>query len=274
MAVLFGSIRLIEPLPSELTEYVPLPVPVVAVPPACWSVAGTLDAQAAYPGDRLLAASRSVSIVTILCNAQVDAPSQTCCTGQNCQPTPHQAYGAGLWNSPRGFATSDDVIIHRHCTSSRQGTPASDACAVIQGDAVQRENVPYELSGCTESRGAANHPKHVLIWTIGKNNRRAACGRERTTYLKNEHCIAVTVVVESQLTRQPRGSSKKIYAVRESLSTQVLTRQGASARLAHCHVERCGQIALSLNCGRVTCVGRSVHDPRRKAGYRATWADT
>ena len=179
--------------------------------------------------------------------AKLDAQFPARYAGQNYQSTPHQAYGAGFGRAHAGTALGgDDIIIQRHCTISRQGAPASDSCAVIQSDAGKRENVSCELGACTESRGAANHPKHVLIWTIGKNNRRAASGRERGTYLKNEHCIAVTAVVESQLPRQLSRSGKKIHAVREILSTQVHTSQGASARHAHSLDERFGQIKLSL----------------------------
>jgi hypothetical protein len=180
--------------------------------------------------------------------AKLDTQFPARYAGQNYQSTSHQAYGAGF-GCARASTTAlggDDVIIQRHCTISRQGAPASDSCAVIQRDALKRENVSCELGARTESRGAANHPKHVLIWTIGKNNRRAASGRERTTYLKNEHCIAVTVVVQSQLPCQLSRSSKKIHAVPEIQSTQVLTSQGARGRHAHSLDERFGQIKLSL----------------------------
>ena len=57
----------------------------------------------------------------------------------------------------------DVVGIHRHCTISRQGS-TGHGCAGIQGDARERENIPCERSGCTESRGAADLPEHVAIW--------------------------------------------------------------------------------------------------------------
>src|SRR5450759_4236894 len=48
-------------------------------------------------------------------------------------------------------------------SDDRPDAPAIDACAGIQGDAGERENISSELGGCTESGGAANLPKYVPV---------------------------------------------------------------------------------------------------------------
>ena len=91
-------------------------------------------------------------------------------TDQNCQPTPHQADGAGLWNGGLGSAIRDDVGIQRNCAISRQGTSATDAGAGIQSDAGKRENISRERGGCAKRRGAADLPIYVRSQAIGENN--------------------------------------------------------------------------------------------------------
>jgi hypothetical protein len=68
-------------------------------------------------------------------------------------------------------------------------------------------------------------------------------------------------------------TSEEMHAGCESFSPQILPSQGTSGRQACCLDVRCGQITLSLGCRAVGFVDRSVHDSRRKAGYRGTCAD-
>src|SRR5450759_4363823 len=84
--------------------------------------------------------------------AKLDTQFPARYAGQNYQSTSHQAYGAGFWcrHASTTALGGDDVIIQRHCTISRQGAPASDSCAVIQRDALKRENVSFERGACTE----------------------------------------------------------------------------------------------------------------------------
>ena len=195
-------------------------------------------------------------------------------TNQNCQPTAHQAYSAGLWNSGLGSAIGDDVVIQRHCTISRQGTSATDACAGIQRDAGKRENISRERGGCTKRRGAADLPIYVRSQTIGKNNSRAACSGERATYLKDEQRIGITQVVQRQCPSQLSGTIKMIDAGGENHSAQVLSRQVDSGRHACRHVVGCSQISLRVMGDRVPCVYRSSdNDSRRKADDRGTRPD-
>jgi hypothetical protein len=57
------------------------------------------------------------------------------------------------------------------------------------------------------------------------------------------------------------------------VSTQILIAQIGVARPA-CQISvRRGDITLSLSRDRIRRVYRSVHDPRRKAGDLAAWAD-
>ena len=141
----------------------------------------------------------------------LDAQFSTCCAGQNCQSRPQQAQSARFWDSRSAAATaSDDITIQGHGTISRQGAPATDGCAGIQGDAGERENISLKRRRCAESRGAANLPVHVRVrQTIAKNNGRVARGRQRTTYLKNEQRVGITQGVEGQFPCQLSGVGKK-----------------------------------------------------------------
>ena len=97
----------------------------------------------------------------------------------------------------------DEVGIHRHGASDRQGSAAGNAGAGIQGNACRRENIPFELSGGTKSRRAADLPKDAVALTaIGKNNRRAAGGRQRAANLKKEDRVRVALGVESECSGQ------------------------------------------------------------------------
>ena len=104
------------------------------------------------------------------------AQSSTCCTDQNYQPRSQQAHSTGFWNrrsaaSPACAAATDDVIVQRHCTISRQGTAATDARASIKCNAGERENIPRERGARAQGRGAADLPKNILIdQPIGENN--------------------------------------------------------------------------------------------------------
>ena len=121
---------------------------------------------------------------------------------QNDQARPQQTQSSGFWNRRAASAsaasasaaatTSDCVIVQRHCPGLRQGAPAPDGCAGVQGDAGQRENISLERGRCTESRGAAHLPKHVRVrHTIAKNDGGVARGGERTTYLENELGVGI-----------------------------------------------------------------------------------
>ena len=73
----------------------------------------------------------------------------------------------------------------------------------IQGDALIRENISCERRAGTESRGAADLPKHAVICTaIDHVDNRVACGRERAPDLENEERIGVALGVESECSRQ------------------------------------------------------------------------
>ena len=154
--------------------------------------------------------------------AELDTQFPARYAGQNYQSTSHQAYGAGFGRAHASASVAlggDDISIHGHRAISGQSTAAGDVSAGIQGDAGEREYVSCELRTGAEGSGTTHHKKHILILPIGKNNRRAACGGERTSDLKNEHSIAITVVVESECSRQLSGSLEKIYAVSEVLAT-------------------------------------------------------
>ena len=122
-----------------------------------------------------------------------------------------------------GAAQDGDVVgIHRHFTISRQGS-TGHARAVLQGDARERENVSYELSGCADGRGAADLPKHVASCTaVDHADRRVAGRRERARHLENEDRGGVALSVESECSRQLRRRCRAIDSLRERLSTQVL----------------------------------------------------
>ena len=92
-----------------------------------------------------------------------------------------------------------DIRIHRHGAVARQGSAAPDICAGDQGDACERENISFERSGRAESRRAPDLPKNaVALAAIGKNNRRAACARQRAPDLEKEDCIRVALGVERE----------------------------------------------------------------------------
>ena len=60
------------------------------------------------------------------------------------RPFPINPLVPGVWCRHASAIRGDDVNIQRHCTISRQGTTAGDACAVVESDAGNRENVPCE----------------------------------------------------------------------------------------------------------------------------------
>jgi hypothetical protein len=152
--------------------------------------------------------------------AELDTQFPARYAGQDYQSAPHQADGAGFGRAHACTALGgDDVRIHGHRAISGQSTAAGDVSAGIQGNAAKREYVSCELRTGAESRGTTHHKKHIFILAIGKNNRGTACCGERTSDLKNEHSIAITVVIEGQCPRQLSGSLEKIYAVSEVLAT-------------------------------------------------------
>ena len=118
--------------------------------------------------------------------------------------------GPRLGNSAaaaRCFATqriNGHVIpIHRHGAVARQGSAARNIRAGIQGDACERENISCELSAGAESRRAPDLPKDAVALTaICKNNRRAACGRQRAPDLEKEDRIRVALGIESECSGQ------------------------------------------------------------------------
>ena len=60
----------------------------------------------------------------------------------------------------RAAAAADGIRIHGHCTSIRQGSPATNCCAGVQGDARECENISLEGSGGVKGRGTADIPEH------------------------------------------------------------------------------------------------------------------
>ena len=139
----------------------------------------------------------------------------------------------------------DGVGIHRHCSILREGSPAQNLCVGSQGDAIERENISRERSGCTESRGPgartasdAEQPKHADIWTaIDHLNRRGACGRERGPYLENEDRTRIALSVESeravQLSRRRELIDARVERAdgRSARGTQIVTSQVHRERL-------------------------------------------
>ncbi len=147
-----------------------------------------------------------------------------------------------------GGAYGDVIGIQRHRTVSRQRS-TGNACTVIQSDAREGENISYERSGGTESRGAADLPKHVAFLTltaIDHAHLRVACGRERAPDLENKLRIGVALGVESQRSRQGGRRRKAIDAWPKRESTQILTCQNGIARQACESIEGSGEVALSL----------------------------
>src|ERR1019366_10437607 len=94
-----------------------------------------------------------------------------------CQPRPQQAQGAGLWNRRLGAATtSDNVVIQRDCAVDRQSAAAADAGAGIQGNAGERENIPFECRRGAESGRAPNLPIDVRVCQTTTENDRGVAG--------------------------------------------------------------------------------------------------
>ncbi len=82
-----------------------------------------------------------------------------------------------------------------------------NVCAVIQGDALERENISMERGVCTEGRGTPDLPEHVATvrCATSKGNRCAARRRERTPYLENPDASeAVPLRVSSRSSERRR----------------------------------------------------------------------
>lgn len=140
------------------------------------------------------------------------------------------------------------VGIQRHYPSLREGSAAQDCGAGIHGDASKRENVSCEGGACTESRRAADIPKHAVICTaIDNDNSRTACGCEGAPNLENEKRIRVAQGVESERSRQLSRRREHIDAGSERTHrTQILTSQVASEWQKGERIVRSRDVNLSL----------------------------
>src|ERR1022692_4789620 len=137
-------------------------------------------------------------------DGSAQSPKREIGASSHCATGGQQANRSWLGCSPTGAtsAIAGIDVIGIHGDGGIQGyySPTSDVGAVIQRNALVRDNAPIEVSGCPQGRRTANLPVDMVIapW-IDDEHRRSAGRGQRAPNLEDDHHIVQAFEIEGEL---------------------------------------------------------------------------